>query len=216
MTRRYPQIESPFLLDPGALPLRSSEIVDWGRVFDRPRPLRIEVGVGNSPFLIEVARIEPEFSYLGFEYCRRRALKFLKKVHAAELENIRVLQLHAADVMHRWIAEETVDHIFINFPDPWPKRKHARRRLVQRESMDLACRLLRPGGGISLRTDADRYARQMLEVLDGCGSLENLGGRGRLVEQSLYPFPTPYELKFRAEGRTIYYLEYRRRQGDGG
>lgn len=202
--------ELSFELDLDSLPIDPDGRVLWGQVFGESRWLRVEIGVGNSTFLLEVARSEPDFNYVGFEYSRDRVRKFLRKVNGAGLRCIRVLRTNAAIVLPLRFGPGTLDRIFLNHPDPWPKRRHAKRRFVGPENARLMASLLRQGGGISLRTDHTAYAQQMLRVLDAVPELENLAGRGSYAVAPLHPFPTPYELKFRAAGIRIHYLEYRK------
>ena len=213
MTRKYPEVQSPLELSLAELPLDGSSAVLWGRLFGAERPLRVEIGVGNSSFLIEVARSAPQFNYLGFEYSRKRVLKFLKKVEAAAFTNIRMLRVDAGLVIGHLFQDDSVDHVYINHPDPWPKRRHARKRFVSTENAREIRRLLAPGGGLSLRTDVPQYALQMLEVLDGTEGLENLAGKGCFAPAPLENHPTPYERKFLGEGRKIFYMEYIKIQG---
>jgi tRNA (guanine-N7-)-methyltransferase len=212
MARKLPQVVSEYDLCLGELPSGAGGAILWEQVFGAELPLRIEIGVGNSAFLIEVCRRSPGYNYLGFEYSRKRVLKFLRKVEAAGVRNIRMLQLNAAPVLDHLFAPGSVDHFYINHPDPWPKRRHAKNRLVAPGTVETMCRLLRPGGGMSLRTDAPAYAAQMVEVLEGCVRLENLAGTGAFAHAPREPFQTPYELKLLRDGRRIYYLEYRRRE----
>jgi tRNA (guanine-N7-)-methyltransferase len=209
MPRKLPDVTSGYEIHLDSLPAGPAGAVDWDRVFGAARPLRIEIGVGNSPFLIEVSRLCPDFNYLGFEYSAKRVLKFLKKVEKAEVTNIRILRMNAAVVLDRIFRPASVDHIFLNHPDPWPKRRHAKKRFVSPANASSMLRLLRPGGGISLRTDALDYALEMLQVLDGTEGLVNASGAGSFAAAPAYPFETPYEVKFRAAGREIRYLEYR-------
>jgi len=192
------------------------DLVRWDEVFGADRPLRIEIGVGNSDFLVRVARSAPGFNYLGFEYSRKRVFKFLKKVDLAGIDCIRILRVNATEVLDRICAPGSVDHVYINHPDPWPKRRHARKRLVIPENAALLAKLLAPGGGMSLRTDAADYARQMLAVLDATPGLVNTAGRGSFAAMPLEPHATPYEKKFREAGREIFYLEYRKQSSCGG
>lgn len=215
MARRLFDFVSPFELCIEKLPAESSGLVRWDEVYGTRRPLRIEVGVGNSFFLIEIALRSPEFSYLGFEYSRKRVLKFLKKVQAAGLSNIRILALNALSFLDRAFAPDSVDHLYINHPDPWPKRRHAKKRLIQPQNVQKMLRLLRPGGGMSLRTDVRAYAIQMLEVLEGTEGLRNSAGRGAFSPEPLEPYRTAFEEKFVAQGRPIYYLEYRKQAAEG-
>jgi tRNA (guanine-N7-)-methyltransferase len=187
----------------------------WARIFGDDRPLRIEIGVGNSSFLIQVALRDPGFNYLGFEYSPKRVRKVLKKVEASGARCIRILRLNAVRVLAELVAPGSVDRFFVNFPDPWPKRKHAKHRLIQPLTVGLLSRLLRPGGGISLRTDAPAYAAQMVAVLEGVPELVNLAGAGQFAGVPRDEIHTPYELKYRAEGRAIHYLEYRKRSDAG-
>ena len=213
MPRKLPDLISDNELHLDSLPCEASGVVRWNEVFGSDRPLRLEIGVGNSPFLIEVSKLSPEFHYVGFEYSAKRVLKFLKKVEKAEVANIRIIRMNASGVLDRIFEPASVDHIFINHPDPWPKRRHAKKRFVSRENAALLERLLRQGGGLSLRTDALEYALQMLEVLDGTGRLANAAGTGCFSPSPAYPFETPYESKFRAVGKKIHYLEYRKDPG---
>jgi len=208
---RIAGVDRRWLLERDALPRRApSGDVDWSAVFGRDAPLRVEVGVGNSPFLLDVARLEPEASYLGLETAWKRVLKFLGKVNASGLENIRMIGERAEEMFRSVLAAESVDHVFVNFPDPWPKKRHAKNRFVQADTAARVRDALRPGGRLSLRTDALDYAQEMLDVLDATTGLENLAGRGEFAERPIYPFPTQFELRWIAEGRPIRCLEYRR------
>ncbi len=185
----------------------------WYHAFGARHPLRIEIGVGNSDFLIEVALRESGFNYLGFEYSRKRVVKFLKRVQKREVRNIRILRANAAPVLALLVKPESVDRFYINFPDPWPKRRHAKHRLIQPAMMETLARLLVPGGGLSLRSDSTAYAGQMLSVLEAIPGLVNLSEKGSYTTSPRDDFPTPYEVKYRKEGRTIFYLEYQKKSG---
>lgn len=205
---RAPEPSSPFELRLQDIPRRQEGHGAWEELYGGRRPLRIEIGVGNSAFLVEVARRAPAFHYLGFEYSRKRAQKFLRKVESASLTCVRMLCVDASLVLEELIEPGSVDHLYVNHPDPWPKRRHAKNRLIQPAMATLFRRLMRPGGGLSLRTDARAYALQMLEVLDTTPGLSNTSGPGRFAPAPREPYSTPFEFKFRARGLPIYYLEY--------
>ena len=208
--RKLPAIESDYLLELENLPGQDKGYVPWDEIYGQPRPLRIEVGVGNSPFLIEVASSEPGYNYLGLEYSHKRVIKFLNKVRQAGLENIRMLHLNSDRLFDKHIAPGSVEHLFVNFPDPWPKRRHSKKRFIARERLKTAVKLLAPGGGFSLRTDARDYALEALDNLEAREELENRFSCGEWAPSPLYPFETPYEVKFKAQGLRIYYFEYRK------
>ncbi len=205
--------EDPYFIDvprplPGGPPLPVPP--DWDEVYGRSRPLRVEIGFGRSEFLIEVALSHPAFNYLGFEYSRRRVNRFLKKVHRVGVENIRTVCRDASTVLEHMVPPQRVDRFYILFPDPWPKRRHAKKRFVQERNVRVLVDRLLPAGGISLRTDDADYARQMLEVLDACPALGNLAGSGTFSPQPRDPFKTLYQAKWEEEGRNIFFLEYDR------
>ena len=171
--RKLPAIESDYLLRLEKLPGYGEKLVRWEEVFGQARPLRIEVGVGNSPFLIEVADREPDYNYLGLEYSHKRVIKFLKKVEVAGFKNIRMLHLNSDLLFSDYIAPAGIEHLFVNFPDPWPKRRHGKKRFIAGERLKAAAKLLAPGGGFSLRTDARDYALEARENLENNEDLEN-------------------------------------------
>ena len=208
--RKLPAIESDYLLELEKLPGQDKGHVPWAESYGQPRSRGLEVGVGNSPFLIEVASSEPGYNYLGLENSHKRVIKFLKKVRQAGLENIRMLHLNSDRLFGKHIAPGSVEHLFVNFPDPWPKRRHSKKRFIARERLKTAVKLLAPGGGFSLRTDARDYALEALDNLEAREDLENCFSSGEWAPNPLYPFETPYEVKFTAQGLRIYYFEYRK------
>jgi tRNA (guanine-N7-)-methyltransferase len=209
----FRQERSEFELSLDDLLSESDPAARWAQAFGASRPLRVEIGVGNSDFLIDVAIQEPDFNYLGFEYSPKRVWKFLKRVKSRGIGNIRMLRIAAVRGLAELVAPDSVDAFFINFPDPWPKKRHAKHRLIQPPTAELLVRLLVPGGGLSLRSDDEAYSVQMLAVLDPVQGLENTAGPGRFAPVPRHPIPTAYEIKYRNEGRTIHYLEYRKRNG---
>jgi tRNA (guanine-N7-)-methyltransferase len=214
LPRRVPETASTYELSFEDLTKSAPGPIDWSLVFGVARPVRVEIGVGTSTFLVEVAQKTPEFSYVGFEYSGKRVLKFLRKVESAGVANIRMLRLDAARVLDRLFAEGSIDHFYINHPDPWPKRRHEKKRFVSPSNASRLRQLLRAGGGISLRTDFAAYAQQMLDVLDAEPGMVNLAGRGSFALAPRETTQTHYESKFLKSGRQIYYLEYSKQVAD--
>lgn len=216
---RRPLPADPFLLeipvDQPATPERRHRarcaLLDWREVFGRDGALGVEIGFGRSEFLVEMACRHPEANYVGFEYSRKRVVKFLEKVHRRGVENIRVVCCDAVEVIDQIFRPASVDRFFVLFPDPWPKRRHAKKRFVQSGNIDTMARLLVPGGGLTLRTDDRQYAMQMLDVVDAHPGLRNIAGPGRFCDIPRDPFGTLYQLKYQQRGRPIYFLEYLKR-----
>jgi tRNA (guanine-N7-)-methyltransferase len=140
------------------------ERLELGRVFAQPRPLEVELGCGDSNFIVELARRHPDRNFLGIERLMGRLRKLERKGRRLGLHNLRGLRIEAAYCLEYLLPLESVSRLHVYFPDPWPKRKHWPRRLVNERFPELAGRVLVPGGMVCLRTDDLTYFDQMLRV----------------------------------------------------
>jgi len=175
-----------------------------------PLPLVVELGFGRGEFLLALAAAAPGQAFLGVEYSFKRVLKLARRLARSELRNARLLQARAEDAVRELLPEGSVRTFWINFPDPWPKLRHRRRRLVEPGFVrELALRLV-PGGELHVATDDPDYAEQIDAALAGEPFLENA-----LAVPYLRDVPgrraTAYELEWRAEGRSLHFWTYRRR-----
>jgi len=207
--RRVPIVDDPDLplILGGENPPDLDEIVPA-----RFEHVEIEVGPGKGAFLLAAAEARPDTFMLGIEAASAYAKHSAERLKKAGRDNSVLLVDNAKVYLKEQCGDASLDRLHVYFPDPWPKRRHAKHRFVQPHTVDLLCRLLRPGGGISLRTDAPAYAYQMLAVLNAAELLVNEAGPRHFAETPREPFQTPYEIKFREQGLPIYYLEYRKRQ----
>ncbi|HKK23658.1 MAG TPA: tRNA (guanosine(46)-N7)-methyltransferase TrmB [Pseudohaliea sp.] len=142
-------------------------------LFGRPGPRVLEIGFGMGHSLAEMAAAAPDRNFLGIEVHRPGVGKLLHLVQEQGLTNVRVLCHDAVEVLGDGIAPGSLDTLQIFFPDPWHKKRHHKRRLIQPAFVALAASRLRPGGLLHLATDWENYAEQMLEVLSACPALEN-------------------------------------------
>ncbi len=148
-------------------------VMDWDRVFGRIAPRFLEIGFGMGGATAEIARNHPDNDYLGIEVHRPGVGNLLKLIAQDSLTNLRLMSHDAVDVINEMIAPDTLDGILIFFPDPWHKKRHHKRRLIQPEFVHLLASRLKPGGTIHCATDWENYAVQMLEVLSAEPALEN-------------------------------------------
>ena len=148
-------------------------VMDWDRVFGRIAPRFLEIGFGMGGATAEIARNHPDNDYLGIEVHRPGVGNLLKLIAQDNLTNLRLMSHDAVDVINEMIAPDTLDGILIFFPDPWHKKRHHKRRLIQPEFVHLLASRLKPGGTIHCATDWENYAVQMLEVLSAEPALEN-------------------------------------------
>lgn len=143
-------------------------LIDFAVLFGRSAPITIEIGFGNGDHLAARALAEPERSFLGVEVHRPGIGHLLRSAAAANLANLKVVEQDAVELLRGRIAADSLDEVQILFPDPWPKKRHHKRRLIQPEFAALVARRLRHGGRLHLATDWEPYAQQMREVLDIC------------------------------------------------
>ncbi len=182
--------------------------IDWEAIFGCDRPLRVEVGVGKADFIIQLAQEEPEFNYVGFEYSVKRVEKFLKKVHASDRKNIRMVSEDVRYTLPVLFQPESVDHFFLLFPDPWPKNRHAKNRFAQKKNLEIVLKFLKKGGGITMRTDSPSYAYQMVKELGKFSELKNLAAPLPFVEKPRVQAKTLFQMRWEEEGRPIFFIEF--------
>ena len=161
----------------GLLPLYGieykKEILDFATLFGRRAETILEIGFGMGETTSAIAAAHPEKNFLGIEVHTPGVGSLLKQIAAAWLGNLRLVQHDAVEVLRDMIAPDSLDGIHIFFPDPWPKKRHHKRRLVQTDFVALLAGRLKPGGYLHLATDWRDYAEQMLAVLAAEPRLEN-------------------------------------------
>ena len=163
-------------------------------VFTRAGPLMLEVGFGMGDALVAMAAAHPERNYLGVDVYPPGIGSALLKIDARGLDNVRLVRADVLDVL-RSLENSSLAGVLVFFPDPWPKKRHHKRRLVQAPFVDLVCEKLVIGGKFELATDWEPYAVDMLTLIDAHGCFVNLAGKGRFAprpaEDRLKRVPKP-------------------------
>lgn len=191
-------------LDLPAAPLRLAE------AFGREAPVVLEIGFGNGEHLLARAAAEPARDFVGVEVHRPGVGRVLNRAQAAGIGNLRVACHDAVEVLRDWLLARALAEIVVYFPDPWPKKRHHKRRLVQPAFAQLAASRLAPGGLLKLATDWADYARHMREVLDAEPALQNAAGAAGYVPRPDERPPTRFELRGQRLGHEVFDLVYRR------
>ena len=179
-------------------------------MFGRSGPLSVEIGYGKDEFLLELAGARPEGRFLGVDFSRPRTRSYLRKIALRRLENVRVLFEHAANAIGYCLDDASVAELFVLFPDPWPKERHARRRLVRPWFAREAARVIEPGGRFTLATDHPPYRDQMIEVIEENGNFANLRGAGGYGPRPEGFDETIFERRWLDLGRDVFYLQFSR------
>lgn len=152
--------------------------IDPVGLFGRDAQRTLEIGFGSGDVLLELARRYPDRDYLGIEVHKPGVGALLLKLEQDQLKNVRLLCEDAVRVLAGRLPDACLDAILVYFPDPWPKKRHHKRRLLQAEFAALAARKLKAGGSLRLATDWQDYAEQMLAVLSDIRGLRNLAPLG--------------------------------------
>ena len=147
--------------------------LNFEQVFGRTAPTVLEIGFGMGETTEKIALARPQDNFLGVEVFNSGVGAMLKRIEASHLQNVRIIQHDAVEVVRDMITPDSLAGIHIYFPDPWPKKRHHKRRLVQPGFVQLLAGRLQPGGYIHCATDWEHYAHQMLEVLSGEPLLQN-------------------------------------------
>jgi tRNA (guanine-N7-)-methyltransferase len=180
------------------------ERLDWQKVFPRTAPIEVDLGCGDGSFLIESAQLRPQHNFLGVERLLGRIRKVEKKARRLNLANVRALRIENSYAVGWLFPPESVAIIHVLFPDPWPKKRHHRRRLFQPEFVAHAHRALQRGGVLNVATDHKEYFEQMLSV---CAAHGGFTPRNKL-DASLIGVATDFEKEFAAEGRKTFRAQF--------
>ena len=174
-------------------------------------PVVMEIGFGNGEFLAHLAIAHPEWNLLGVEIYLPGVAKAVARLEAAGvMDRVRISQLPAQYVLQHQVAEAGLHGVYINHPDPWPKARHAKRRLIQKPFAQLLASRLEPGGFVKLATDRPELAEWMREVLDAEPMLRNMAGREGFVPREAARPWTKFERRGASEGRPSLFLHYLR------
>ena len=170
-------------------------------VFGNTNPIIVEIGFGMGAATVQMAKENPNNNYLGIEVHKPGVGRVLSEIRANDLKNLYVVEHDALDVLEKMIGENSVDGFHVFFPDPWPKKKHHKRRLMRRPNTDLLQKKLRDGGYLYMCTDWEEYAQEAMEELKATPGLKNKYD-GFAPHQEWRP-ETKFERKGIDAGRTI-------------
>ena len=184
--------------------------IDLEVLFGRDARRSLEIGFGDGHTLAELARRHPEQDFLGLEVHRPGVGRLLMTLDAEGLANVRVVAEDAVPVLKERLPDAGLDAVLIYFPDPWPKKRHHKRRLLQPEFVALLARKLKPGARLHFATDWEDYARHALDVLEASPKFENAAPGGYAPRPAERP-ETKFERRGLKLGHGVYDLLFRRR-----
>ncbi|MAS10775.1 tRNA (guanosine(46)-N7)-methyltransferase TrmB [Salinisphaera sp.] len=183
--------------------------LDWDAIFGRTAPRTLEIGFGAGEVLADLAIRHPDEDFIGIEVYLTGVGRLLGALDDAGAGNARVFNLDAVDVLKAGFADDSLDNVLLYFPDPWPKKRHHKRRIVQPAFADEIARVLKPNGLWRLATDWANYAEHMRDVLDAHPAFENVGDVNGFVSKPPRS-GTRFEARGRRKGHDVFDMAYRR------
>jgi len=205
MTQRVIEILSPNFVP--AQQIRSG--MNWSAIFGNDKPVALEIGCGTGHFIIARARQQPAINFIAIDIYNKGCWKTCKKIDALQLPNIKVLRTEAAYLLETGFARQSLQSIYVNCPDPWPKKRHRKRRLFNQDFLQLVLMKLTPGGDFYFSTDVADYARDVASLLEGDLAFINQNTQAIVNHLPGYP-SSKYMQRFLEQGQPIHYLHFQR------
>jgi tRNA (guanine-N7-)-methyltransferase len=192
-----------FGLDPDTKP-------DWDRIFGRAAQRVLEIGFGNGEQLLWSAQHEPERDFIGIEVHGPGVGRLMNALAAHNIHNVRLYNHDAVDILERAFDAESLDEVRIYFPDPWPKKRQQKRRLIQSDFIALLASRVKTGGKLCLATDWQEYAEYMLTTVVAADSWRNTAGVGNFAVRPSNRIETHFEKRGARLGHASWDLVYER------
>lgn len=186
--------------------------LDLNTLFDRPGPVVLEIGFGMGKSLVEMAAAAPDTNFIGIEVHRPGVGACLAEAGEQGLNNLKVFEQDAVEVLKHMIADNSLDRLQLFFPDPWHKKRHHKRRIVQTEFANLVASKLKPGGHFHMATDWEPYAEYMVEVMSANTHYENIASDGHYVPRPEYRPITKFETRGQKLGHGVWDIIYERKE----
>jgi tRNA (guanine-N7-)-methyltransferase len=183
---------------------------DFSKVFGRDAPLVVEIGFGNGESLAKMAAANPDTNYIGIEVHRPGVGHLMMLLDKQGLNNVRIYSHDAIEIIEYKIADNSLAGLHLFFPDPWPKKKHHKRRIVRPDFVELLVRKLKAGGYFHAATDWQNYAEAMLAILSASPGLTNISPTGDYCERPEYRPLTKFEQRGIRLGHGVWDLIFRK------
>lgn len=177
-------------------------------IFNNAKPIKVEYCSGNGAWIAERALREANSNWVAVEMKFKRARKIWSKVKNHQLDNLLVVCGEGHTVTQNYFPDSSVSEVFINFPDPWPKRRHAKNRIVQDAFIQQLHRILMPGGTLTLVTDDMDYSNNMIEILNACGGLNSRFAAPYFLTEWPHYGSSYFEQLWIEKGKQIRYHHY--------
>ena len=182
--------------------------MEFSRIFGNNRPVHMEIGSGRGEFLIEIAQLEPDLNFLGLEIKGKRIKTILRKLDLERHSNVRLIRVMVNDRLLQLFPENSIERVYIFHPDPWPKRKHHKHRLIQEQLIEALGRVLCSGGDVMITTDHQDYKEWIVEHFARETDFLSVFPDGFSREPFRGHIETHFEKKLKEKGFPPFYMRY--------
>ena len=186
------------------------QLLDLPQLFGRDKPRVLEIGFGMGKSLVQMAKAAPEQDFIGIEVHRPGVGACLSDAVAQQVNNLKVFEHDAVEVLEHMIGDNSLETVQLFFPDPWHKKRHHKRRIVQPQFVQLLRRKLKPGGVFHMATDWENYAEHMLEVMLASEGFSNLSADNSYVERPEHRPLTKFEQRGQRLGHGVWDLMFKK------
>jgi tRNA (guanine-N7-)-methyltransferase len=192
-------------IDPGDNPL------DYDSLFGRSADTFLEIGFGMGQSLVSMAQDRAQDNFIGVDVCKPGIGAVIGGAATAEIDNLKIVSGDAVELLARRIPDSSLNGVYIFFPDPWPKRRHHKRRLIQPKFVEMICSRIKPGGHLHVATDWQDYAIHISKTLHASPTLTNYSTVGEFSPRPEYRSLTKYEARGQRLGFGVWDIIYRRK-----
>jgi|GEM_PF-37702 len=182
---------------------------DWAEVFGNANPIYVEIGIGNGEFIVHLAKTYPNFNFVGTEISREVLRKALKRAYREGVDNVRLLPMEGATLLIKGFTSESIAGVYLNFPDPWDKRKKRQNRLVNRAFVWLLADRLKEGGFFRMATDHRPYLEEVVQFFTENEAFSPLWNDPIRTEVEDF-YPTKYARKWLSQGLNLYFTGFKK------
>jgi tRNA (guanine-N7-)-methyltransferase len=182
----------------------------WQSIFGNENPIALEIGCGIGDFIAKTAQDNPGQNFIAIDYYNKGCDSTCRRLDRHEITNVRVLRVEAREFVASYIPENSLTALYINCPDPWPKKRHRKRRLVNSDFMEFMRSYLRPGADFYFATDFEDYGLDVAEFMSRQQGYKNLLAPDLSRHELAGYHSSKYMLKFMAEGKKIHFVHYRK------
>jgi tRNA (guanine-N7-)-methyltransferase len=190
--------------------LETTTCLDLDAVFGRTAPRTLEIGFGNGDTLLTMAADQPETDFIGIEVHRPGVGRLLRELEQRALGNVRVIREDAVPVLRDCLPDNCLDRLLLFFPDPWHKKRHHKRRIVQADFIELLAKKIKPGGILHMATDWENYTEYMLAIVGGSTAFRNCAGPGNSSPRPDYRPTTKFEQRGQRLGHGVWDIMFER------